>query len=421
MSPSKITSGCCLFACISCTRALHAGGPTFTPLGDIPQGLHSNAAASVSADGLTVCGGAYDTNHLPHAYIWKDPGPMIDIGPGASWGISSDGIRVVGTSDDPQSGAIRAYIWTEATGRQYLQVPPGATDASALAISNDGLMIVGGCMTPQANPNYGEACYWTENSGMIGLGGLTGPPFASEAYGVSVDKSTVVGVSALGSGYVAFRWNESGFLNLGNLPGDQAYKIATAVSSDGTAITGFGAVTDGVTAFRWTPSSGMTALDDLSKAIIDSAGYAISADGNTVVGYANDIPYPGAMMWTPTDGVRSIYDMLVNKYGLLEVAAWQLEAATGISPDGKVIVGYGYNASGYRESWRVVIPSVQTCLGDVNDDGKIDLSDLALLLSRFGLCAGDLGYFANGDLNEDGCIELSDLASVLAVYGNACR
>lgn len=55
--------------------------------------------------------------------------------------------------------------------------------------------------------------------------------------------------------------------------------------------------------------------------------------------------------------------------------------------------------------------------GDVNGDGTVDLTDLALLLSAFGQCAGDAAYNAGADFDATGCIELGDLTIHLANFG----
>lgn len=60
------------------------------------------------------------------------------------------------------------------------------------------------------------------------------------------------------------------------------------------------------------------------------------------------------------------------------------------------------------------------CVGDIDGDGAIDLSDLAGLLAAFGACDGDVGYSVDADLNGDGCVELADLAGLLAVFGTFC-
>lgn len=59
-----------------------------------------------------------------------------------------------------------------------------------------------------------------------------------------------------------------------------------------------------------------------------------------------------------------------------------------------------------------------TCPGDLDHDGYITLSDLALLLSNYGASAGATPD--EGDMDCDGDVDLSDLAALLSVYGTAC-
>jgi 6-phosphogluconolactonase (cycloisomerase 2 family) len=60
------------------------------------------------------------------------------------------------------------------------------------------------------------------------------------------------------------------------------------------------------------------------------------------------------------------------------------------------------------------------CVGDLDEDGDVDLSDLALLLATYGLCSGDPGYAPEADLDGDECVSLTDLAALLANYGRVC-
>jgi hypothetical protein len=59
-----------------------------------------------------------------------------------------------------------------------------------------------------------------------------------------------------------------------------------------------------------------------------------------------------------------------------------------------------------------------SCLGDLNGDGRIDLSDLAQLLANYGMTSG--ATYEDGDLDGDGDVDLADLAALLAHYGEDC-
>lgn len=59
-----------------------------------------------------------------------------------------------------------------------------------------------------------------------------------------------------------------------------------------------------------------------------------------------------------------------------------------------------------------------SCPGDVDGDGNVDISDLAILLSHFGQTVG--ATFADGDFDGDGDVDLNDLAVLLAAFGRTC-
>jgi len=60
----------------------------------------------------------------------------------------------------------------------------------------------------------------------------------------------------------------------------------------------------------------------------------------------------------------------------------------------------------------------ETCPGDVNHDGIVDLSDLAQLLGNYNL-TGE-ATCEDGDLDGDEDVDLNDLAALLTVYGDTC-
>ena len=57
------------------------------------------------------------------------------------------------------------------------------------------------------------------------------------------------------------------------------------------------------------------------------------------------------------------------------------------------------------------------CVGDLDGDGDIDLTDLSTLLAHFG--TGGAAP-ADGDLDGDGDVDLTDLSTLLGVFGQAC-
>jgi probable HAF family extracellular repeat protein len=237
----------------------------------------------------------------------------------------------------------------------------GGDESWALGVSADGSVVVG----VAEKAGYGRAFRWTAEGGMQDLGTLGGV-WWSEAYGVSADGSVVVGGAYNANGlYRAFRWTaEGGMQDLGTLGGD--WSVAYGVSADGSVVVGWAFDDSGrYRAFRWTAAGGMQDLNQL---------YAALLQNGSVLSYAYSI-----------------------------------------SPDGRYIVGGGYNAAMGRQeaylldTWRH---------GDTNGDGCIDDSDLLAVLFAFG--TPGTGLTRHEDINKDGIVDDADLLEVLFAFGSGC-
>ncbi|RMF83121.1 MAG: hypothetical protein D6744_05305 [Planctomycetota bacterium] len=71
--------------------------------------------------------------------------------------------------------------------------------------------------------------------------------------------------------------------------------------------------------------------------------------------------------------------------------------------------------------FRLVFYGTPRCAGDVDTDGAVTLTDLAMLLSSFGACDGDAAYLPAGDSDNNGCVDLGDLQSLLANFDTTCN
>lgn len=318
----------------------------FQPLGDLPGGQFSSVAQAVSADGKSVVGGSM-TAFGQQAFRWTQPEGMIWLEPMFSAAaVSADGDLIVGGP----------YRWTRAGGMETLDLllPNGGYGSGAHGVSADGGVIVG----------YGfrgaertiEAFLWTEASGTIGLGFLPGG-HTSYAEGVSADGLVVVGNSS----EQAYRWTaEEGMTPLGDLNGGLVQSFAVAVSADGSVIVGesdsdYLDPFEDREAFRWTESIGMVGLGYLHENPAYSSAAAVSADGRVVVGVSATLNDEEAFVWDAQHGMRSLQQLLLDA-GVTNLEGWQLNRAWGISADGTVIVGSGYNPEGNTEAWRAVVP-----------------------------------------------------------------
>jgi probable HAF family extracellular repeat protein len=369
------------------SAAAATAAPGFFNLGDLAGGDFLSKASAVSADGSIVVGEGWSTasGEFMEAYRWSAAGGLQGLGfmtstdtsmnlmGSQAYGVSGDGSVIVGTGfagrGDPLVGldaaSYQAFRWTVAGGMQGLGFLQGGDTSEALAVSSDGSVIVGMASTATGGL---QAFRWTAATGLVALGTLSsGGLFGSRANAVSSDGSVVAGASDVSFGFGAFRWTATDHMKgMGLLPGGQYVSIAIGVSADGSVIVGSGDSAAGYEAFRWTAAGGLKSLGDLPGGSVASEAMAVSADGSIVVGHGTTDAGPEAFIWDVTHGMRNLRQVLVDDYGY-NMTGWQLVDATGISADGRTIVGWGANPSGEGESYMIHLPRVITWNGAAGD------------------------------------------------------
>jgi hypothetical protein len=157
---------------------------------------------------------------------------------------------------------------------------------------------------------------------------------------------------------------------------------------------------------------------------------AVDSAGNVAFAYArsaaDELPSVGRAFRRAEDPPGMLTGYAVVKESELPPFTaghqWALYSSIGADPAaiGRFIGGGTYRlptAFGGYTLGMWVAPFSPAWPGDVDGDGQVDLSDLALLLASFGLCSGDSGFIADADFDDSGCVGLSDLAILLGNFG----
>jgi probable HAF family extracellular repeat protein len=340
------------WVCASAVASLASGvwtqQPSITWLGTLPNGARSYAQG-VSADGAVVAG--YDEAVIDdegvggelRALRWTRTGgttPLATLGANSqSLAVSADGRVIVGWTEHPNGW--RAAKWG-ADGSLTLLGTLGGAQSAAYGVSADGAIVVGWADDASNRP---AAVRWQADGTVDDLGVPTGFT-VSWATGASADGSTLAANAyADRFRWRAFRWRSSGWESLPMLDGYEN-SLAAAVAANGAVIVGrafngFG-FEDSVAVY-WTPDGAVVSLGALGGAW--SAAYGVSANGAIIVGAAEDSARRlRAFRWAAGVGMEDlnrVYARLLGDGSLLE-------AAYGVSPDGRYIVGVGYNAATNR-------------------------------------------------------------------------
>ncbi|NOX57722.1 MAG: PEP-CTERM sorting domain-containing protein [Planctomycetes bacterium] len=358
---------CLASACWFVAFSLSMGAPSFAEITYF-QGLGSSQsrALGVSPDGSTVIGYKQPAGRR-EAMRWEG-GQSFALGhlpnlPGSvrnslARAASASGVTVGrSTSAASGPGLFEAFRWEGGTMAGLGDLPGGTFYSEAWGVSANGSIVVG-----RATSSSGTEAFRWEDGQMHGLGDLPGGSFSSAARDVSASGSVVVGAATSASGSEAFRWENGNMTGLGDLPGGNFDSDALAVSANGTVVVGVSSGASGQsTAFRWEDGL-MTDLGTLPGGSGPSIARAVSADGSVIIGDAamDNSSALEPFIFTPDKGMRSLSTVL-EELGI-DTSDWILSLATGVSDDGRTIVGYGTRISPFvqREAWIAVVPEPNT-------------------------------------------------------------
>ncbi|MFO7446062.1 MAG: FlgD immunoglobulin-like domain containing protein, partial [Ignavibacteriaceae bacterium] len=272
-------------------------------------------ANSVSEGGKVIAGyGDSDGSGWDsyQGFIWTDSGGMKPVGNldgsvrSMAFSVSANGSVIVG------DGGPEAFRWIQENGPEGLGILPNRTNSRAVDVSADGSVIIGQSYTLPAW-NDEDGFIWTQSGGMRGMSSLTGGRYCM-LLSISPDGSVIGGTTQSSSAYPAFFFTEDkGMVIIGHLPGKNT-----------------------------THPTDMTPF------------------GSTIIGGSYSGPAGGeAFIWDSTNGIRSLKTVLQADYEL-NLDNWILMNATGITPDGNIIVGQAKNSNGEMEAFRVILDTLLT-------------------------------------------------------------
>ncbi len=282
---------------------------------------------------------------------------------GEATAVSADGTVVVGWSR-PASGEAEAFRWENGVNQGLGNLPDGYS-SRATSVNGDGSVVVGDASVPDGGSSaFNIAFQWREGEAISSLGVLNYGTY-SYATAVSADGMVVTGNGDRDTEPRGIRWS-SGTPSSLQYDYDPFWPLDT--NQDGSVLVGRWANCPALLRFSGSQET-PTALDDSSGAAV-----AVSDDGQTVLGWLDS--EDEAYLWvggnaaqnigsfTPYDlsgngavavgsaggvavvrdashGVRVLSDVL-DAAGVV-YQGWTFSRATGISADGRTIVGTGEN------------------------------------------------------------------------------
>jgi uncharacterized membrane protein len=391
----------------------------------------------VSADGSIVVG-QYGNYYLPgqnlRAFRWTAETGVQDLhslvggrpeNESVATAVSADGSVVVGYVSNrrnpnrrPDDRLLYAFRWEN--GAVQLLTPPGARDISvALDVSADGSVVVG-----WATGNFPTSdamihpVRWVDGAlQVLEIPDLTR---VGQALVVSADGSSVAveGAVLVNERPVrrAFVWR-NGAVQM--LPSPFGFAWPTGISADGSVVVGGGSTsldspipntrfTARPPACRW--ENGELSVLNTPEGM-QAVAHDVSADGSVVVGGILYDYFGGtrAVRWTQAgiEDLNQTYADLLRDGSILVFAH-------AVSPDGRYIVGTGFNAATGRQE-AFLLDTGFPIRGDVTHSGCVDDEDLLRVLLAFG----ERGYH-NLDVNWDGWVDDADLLEVLFNFGHGC-
>lgn len=342
-----------LVLCAGWLRAEDTATPFFMelqPAEMLPTGVGANGWVMV---GAMMNGGAF---------YWMPTSGKVELGGTSGTTVSQDGQTIVGNAFDAQ-GRENAAIWTGGrTWRVLGSFTPNAHAcdrdySSAYGASADATVIVGlawdGC-------KFARAFRWEESTGVVSLGSLGGR--STRANGISSNGRVTVGWEEHASGFrMGARWI-AGAEQLIAGPGGAPVGEAFAANHDGSIIVGTNCTpgTPTPAGWVWLRESGIHCSPVERPSWLRPLPYsvlmkAVSDDGLVIGGAYSFGLDSEALIWL--DGQVYFLRDYLRSHGLPDAFRGWVNTGfiTGVTSDGRTLVGYGAGPTTFQ-GYMVVLP-----------------------------------------------------------------
>ena len=284
------------------------------------------ACMDVSADGNVVVG--WGSPGGGFTWNWReDPEPTFI---GGEWIVacSTDGSVILGQVEETPGGPDVPALWDATNGwRQLCDLslcndPPEWLTPND--ISGDGTAVVGLYLVGGLALGF----HWTESGGLIELDELHNG--TNNATTISRDGTRIGGFAQGNFSRTPALWTTGG---VGTLYDPDVVGEVRGMNADGSIALG---EYDG-SAFAGTPVFGLLQLGSLNGSPWTGRAIAISADNTRIAGMDIFQLAKQAWVWDAGGSLKDLKTTAINDYGIAGVP--DLHAVTGMSDDGRVIVG----------------------------------------------------------------------------------
>jgi uncharacterized membrane protein len=405
------------------------GQPTFTSIG----GLHpdqNSYALGVSRDGRVVIGFAVDTSTQERSVRWEDgeltaidgsvPADFSNYVHSQAWAANYDGTTVFGF-DSTSIGT--GYRWTQTYGGAGLGVLPAFRLPFPHASSGDGAATTGGF----DDPTHGPLMRWSTSDGAQDLGDYPNATF-TVGMGISDAGFDIVGNAYWFNRWIVWRWRDGTFSQIATPDGYLGWKVFTSAANlavlagrveffDNTSAAPVVRGANGV--FTVLPTIPPHNFGEVRGVSDDGK----AAAGTSMSNGQNNPPPQKAWIWTPDIGVKEVGDFVREAGG--STAGWTaIYETTGMSADGRTIVGNGIYNSRYR-GWVLRLP---VCPADVGKAGGaagrdfvLDNNDFIAFIGLFfaGDAGADVGS-GGGFTGGDGRFDNNDFIAYINLFFQGC-